>query len=165
MQVFELTRADLLDTYLVERIMRRAFATNNLFIGPYDENRERFRQIVESGGYYRILLGVEDDDICALALLVLPDLADDNPAQVAHFYNEGSSRLRGKMVDAIVELLRENGHMKVWAINHTGAPDSVWGRMFRRAGRISKVGSIMEVRWDGEETAGEEEQADAPAQE
>lgn len=156
MEVFELEREDLLDTWLVGSAVRKAFSANSVFQLGLDEQLTGVRKLLASGGYYRILLGVEDDEILSLALLIVPDLADDNPAQVAHFWNAGSSRLRGRMVDAILALLRAEGHMRVWAVNHTGAPDSVWGRMFRRAGEVERIGSIMEVRFRSEETGGED---------
>jgi hypothetical protein len=94
-------------------------------------------------------MGMENTELKALALVFIPAPGGHTLPQVFQFYNDGSAKLRGTMVDYVVEILRENGHMKVWAINQTGAPDSIWSRMFQRAGASRKVGSIMEVELKG----------------
>lgn len=91
-----------------------------------------------------IFIGMEDGFIKGLAIVMLPSSGFSPVPQVAHFYNEGSAKLKRELVKTVVDFVQENGYNRFWAINATGRADSVWARTFWRAGKTSKVGSIME---------------------
>ncbi len=103
--------------YILVGIARESDAEVN----PYDED-------------YSILVG--------LVIAFLPtDLLFKVPT-VYHFYSVGSSETRNMMIDAVVDWVKENGYNKVLASNFTKRPDCLWKRLFRRAGKLEKVGSI-----------------------
>ncbi len=91
-----------------------------------------------------VLIGVarEDDVLVGLTIVFLP--ADElfKVPTVYHFYSVGSSKTRNMMIDAVVDWVRENGYNKFLASNFTKRPDCLWKRLFRRAGKLEKVGSI-----------------------
>ena len=142
--VFLLQNPDLLELASVQALFRAAFPAGTLVLGGFDEAPEHYRELI-ADPRYEWVIGVEDDELRTVAVVYLPASEDNAHAQILHFYNKGSARLRAAVVDKLVEILRARGHIKVWAINQTGAPDSIWSRMFRRAGESRKVGSIMEV--------------------
>lgn len=144
MNVIEMTAPSLLNTWMVADLFRRAFPAGSLITGGFEEVPEKFATMV-ADPRYRFLIGVEDTELKALACIFLPSGDENVHAQIVQFYNDGSTKLRRHLVDQIVEVLKSAGHDKVWAINQTGAPDSIWARMFRRAGEAKRVGSIMEV--------------------
>lgn len=70
---------------------------------------------------------------------------DELPRVVLFYVRRGSKKgLRQALIQGVVDFLKENHYTKGWAINGTGRPDSLYARMFRKAGKIKKVGSIME---------------------
>ena len=142
--VFLLQNPDLLELVSMQALFRAAFPAGTLVLGGFDEAPEHYRDLI-TDGRNEWVIGVENDELRAVAVVYLPNTEENFHAQILHFYNSGSARLRGEVVDKLVEILRDRGHMKVWAINQTGAPDSIWARMFRRAGSNRRVGSIMEV--------------------
>lgn len=77
--------------------------------------------------------------------LVIAFLPTDNLFKVPtiyHFYSTGSNEMRNMMIDAVVDWVKENGYNKFLASNFTKRPDCLWKRLFRRAGKLEKVGSI-----------------------
>ena len=90
------------------------------------------------------LVGVarEDGNLVGLTIAFLP-VDDFNKFPVIYqFYSVGSSKMRNMMIDAVVDWVKENGYNKFLASNFTKRPDCLWKRLFRRAGKLEKVGSI-----------------------
>lgn len=87
------------------------------------------------GGQYR-----------GVAITTMPSgPVDELPRVVLFYVRKGSKKgLRQALIQGVVDFLKENHYTKGWAINGTGRPDSLYARMFRKAGKIKKVGSIME---------------------
>ncbi len=91
-----------------------------------------------------VLIGVarEDDVLVGLTIAFLPADGLIKVPTVYHFYSVGSSEMRNMMIDAVVDWVKENGYNKFLASNFTKRPDCLWKRLFRRAGKLEKVGSI-----------------------
>lgn len=142
--IIEVRNPAVFEIGVMRDLMDKAFPTGTLASGGFAENKEGFIAKVLDPDY-ALLVATEDNMPVGVALVLVPPPGTDVYAQVLNFYNTGSSKARGDLVDAVVEITRAKGHMKVWAINQTDRPDSVWARMFQRAGDASKVGSIMEV--------------------
>ncbi len=91
-----------------------------------------------------VIIGVakEGGILVGLTIAFLP--TDDlfKVPTVYHFYSVGSSGMRNMMIDAVVDWVKENGYNKFLASNFTKRPDCLWKRLFRRAGKLEKVGSI-----------------------
>ena len=91
------------------------------------------------------LVGVarEDDSFVGLVVAFLPVDGFNAFPSVFQFYSVGSSKMRNMMIDAVVDWVKENGYNKFLASNFTKRPDCLWKRLFRRAGKLEKVGSIF----------------------
>lgn len=146
MKVQEITDPAVLGNFVVQELLERAFPADSLAVkGGFSGAPEAFVEIIEDA-HAALFLGAEDGLLKGAALLHVPPAGSTlSRPQIVHFYNEGSASLRRALASACVEKTRENGHIKLWAINATGRPDSVWSRMFRSFGPSEKVGAIMEV--------------------
>lgn len=140
------TRVESPEIYLVPSVqafLREVFpAGHPMFMPGYEKEPEL---LVEKLRDAEVLLGSENGKLSGMVVILFPEEESGEPAQIAHFYNKGSADLRRQLIDAAVEILKENGHMKFWTTNLTGRPDSVWARTFKRAGKARKLGTLMEV--------------------
>ena len=105
-----------------------------------------------------VLLGhIEDDDLAAfmaeedgrpVGMMVL--IGDSYPlyptAQIYHFFNEGTPKVRRALIERIMEWMREHGHTEFFGSNVGDKPDSVWLRAFRVGGKGEKVGTIYKFK-------------------
>lgn len=145
MDIYRIVNPLALETESLVAFLRKVFPEDSLAIpGGYDKGK--MLRLLKNPDM-ALFVGVEDGELLGLSLVYAPDALDLSWPQIPHFYNAGSSRLRGALVDASVEFVKSKGHMGVWAINASGAPDSVWARMFRRVGPAEKVGAVMKVEF------------------
>ena len=84
----------------------------------------------------------KDYDLVGLVITFLPVDGFNKFPVVYQFYSVGSNKMRNMMIDAVVDWVKENGYNKFLASNFTKRPDCLWKRLFRRAGKLEKVGSI-----------------------
>lgn len=69
-----------------------------------------------------------DGKLVGLSVVVLPTTRWDPVPQVVEFYNEGTHSDKAALIQATVAYIKDNGHLKFWAINNTGRADKVWLR-------------------------------------
>lgn len=91
-----------------------------------------------------VLVAHEDHVYTSLAVMFLPATRLMDEPSVYHVYNEGSVGAKNRLVDAMVETLRENGYTSARTANQSAA-DPVFERVFRRAGTLTRLGSLYRV--------------------
>lgn len=134
-----------LETYLIHSLFLRAFPEDSLVTpGGYAAHPERYRAMLASPNF-TFFVGADDSADLGLSLIYLPGPGDCGFAQLVHFHNEGTPRLRAALVDLSVAWVKAHGHDRGLCVNATGRPPSIWARMFQRAGTVSKVGDIMMI--------------------
>lgn len=144
--VIKITNPKALDLPEVKAFLTRILPEDNLAVSGPPAMRLATLKIMVEDPSAALFMGIEENKPKVFAIVLVPDVGNPTlKAQITYFHSEGSSSLRGKSVDTILEFLQSKGHVKVYAINATGRPDSVWARMFQRAGTSKKVGSIMEL--------------------
>jgi len=92
-----------------------------------------------------VLVGREDNAYKAVTIALMPGSALFPFPQVYHFYNEGSAKLRNRLIDALVEWVKEQGYNSLHVAKWSDGPDKVWKRAFSRAGRFEKLGSTFRI--------------------
>lgn len=127
----------------VQRLFHAAFSDCRLFPQGFEGMIE---EVVDMIGkpHTSVLLGIEDDIPIGLLIIRFPTSRITQVPQILHFYNGGSGAVRKNLLKSGAALVKARGYTKVWAINGTDSPDSVWARAFRVAGPASHVGGIME---------------------
>lgn len=141
--VFEVTNPDALDVPEFEEFARRVikaypFATVDL----EDALSDLIMLITDPT--VNVLAAVEGTEFKGMAILVHQTDQFSPVPQVAHFHNEGRPKVKRELVNRVVEIVKDKGYNKFWAVNATATADSVWARAFHRAGKSNKIGSIME---------------------
>lgn len=93
-------------------------------------------------------LALEGGIYWGVALTLLPNGPLNGAPRVVVFYvrKRAPKGTKSGLIQALVDYIRENGYTWGWAINATGSRDSVYKRAFRKAGKIRKLGSIMEFQ-------------------
>ena len=86
----------------------------------------------------KVLVAAEDGAMHGMLVAFLQE-----PPQIAMIYTKNAKAKRA-LVQHILELLRDKGYTRFWAINGTPKPDSVWKRALWREGAAEKIGSILE---------------------
>ena len=89
-----------------------------------------------------LVVGTKDDTkIDGVAIITLPQAFTDTMPWVVHFHNEGGRALTHAMVKATLDFIRLAGYTTYKAFNHSGRPDKVWLRIFKKGGKPNFVGS------------------------
>lgn len=127
----------------MQHLFHEAFSDCRLFPGGFEGMLEDVLRMAGDPNT-AILLGIEDDIPKGLLIIRFPTSRITKVPQILHFYNGGSPQLRKILLKAGVGVVKGRGYTKVWAINGTKKPDSVWARTFRMAGPASPIGGIME---------------------
>lgn len=128
----------------IQRLFHDAFTKSPVYPGGFETMVDDMLDLVKNPAAH-ILIGVEDDIPKALLIIILPTSSITPLPQIMHIYNVGSLGLRKKLLKAGVAIVKGAGYMRVWAINATGKPDSLWSRSFRVLGPSRSIGSIMEL--------------------
>lgn len=142
-QVAELSDPKYLVLRTITELFRNAFTNCRLFPQGFDGMVGEIVAMV-SDPDTAVLIGTENDIPKGLLIIRFPTSRVTTVPQILHFYNDGTGAVRKKLLKAGVEVVKARGYTKVWAINGTRKPDSVWARTFRVAGPASPVGGIME---------------------
>ena len=95
-----------------------------------------------------VLIGCEEGQFAAFAVVAFPHPAFSPQPEVFHFYNEGPATLRNQLTDKIVAVTRERGYGGLYAANWACEKDETWCRLFRRAGQIEKVGAVFRIMYN-----------------
>lgn len=128
----------------LQELFERAFASlPNVFPGGFEAIVEDIVELCRSAEAV-ILVGVEDKVPKGLSIVLFPVNKLATVPQVMLFYNEGSLALRKSLTKATVEIVQARGYVTFWALNASGAPDSVWARTFRLAGKARPIGGVLE---------------------
>lgn len=91
-----------------------------------------------------VLIGLEDEEPKALLIILFPNSRLTYCPQILHFFNSGPTALRKKLQKAGATLVKARGYTKVWGVNGSGKPDSVWARTFRSVGPSKPIGGVVE---------------------
>lgn len=93
-----------------------------------------------------VLIGWEDAVPKSLVIIVEPTTALFDVPQVYHFYCNGGAGLKNKTVDAMVDWVREKGYTALSGSNWTGRSDKTFERIFRRVGRMDRIGAVYRIQ-------------------
>lgn len=142
-QVAELRDPKYFGLRAIQRLFHDAFADSRLFPGGFEAMLEDVILMVTDPNT-SLLVGLEEDIPKGLLIICFPTNKVTRLPQILHFYNGGGTQLRKKLLKDGVALVKARGYTKVWAINGTRKPDSVWARTFRVAGPAEPIGGILE---------------------
>jgi hypothetical protein len=132
----------------VKDLFKRAFPEGSLVCNPgFEASIERFADMMYDP-LYGIFAVCDGESLVGLSLVLLPTDENDPYPQVLHLYHQGDAQSRRQLIDATVDFIRESGYISFRAINATSKADSVWARLFSRAGAARRIGSIMEFKVD-----------------
>ncbi len=144
MRIVRLTNPDAFERPEVQRLFERAFEDNRMvegFEGVVPELKLAARDT-----FIAIFIGAEEGRLKALSIACLPRSALTPHPTVYHFYNKGSAKLRGALVDATVDFFLQEGYTRFYATNMTGVGDEAYMKLFRRAGKAERIGSMLEFK-------------------
>lgn len=132
-----------LDAAPLQELMVKAFPEGqNLLPQGYVANPEMFKRIVEFD-HLHLLVGAEKGEFKGLVLIVMPASAFIVEPQVGHFYNGGSAAMRDALIEKTVSTIVGKGYTTFRAQNMTDASDEAWMRIYKKAGKAEKIGSIF----------------------
>ncbi|TVR78991.1 MAG: hypothetical protein EA405_13660 [Rhodospirillales bacterium] len=132
----------------VHEFVLRAFS-KGATVGPRDalmelianaQNESLVVMMWREGGLFR-----------GMAVVILPVSRLMPAASVLHFYTEGTGRLRSAMANSIVEVVKSAGFDKIETMNLRSGRDAAFERMWRTAGKVSRVGTLFEIDIGGDD--------------
>lgn len=129
----------------VQSLFREALEKTILAPGGFEEVAEDIVHLIETPGAY-VLIGEENNELKALSITVLPESKIQPWPQVLHIFNKGSPKMRDMIIKGTVDFVKEKGYDRFWAVNGSGKSDVVWAHTFRKAGKSTKIGSILEFQ-------------------
>lgn len=131
-------------------LFRSAYAQDGFNPRVFDEHPEAFVAMIQDVKTNGVFVGLDDENnICALGVVILPTNPLFPIPQAVMFYNDGPQSVADEVLQAGVDFVKAAGYNRGWAINASGKSDAVWARMFKQAGNVSKVGSIMQIDFAG----------------
>lgn len=92
-----------------------------------------------------VLVGTEGETPSALSIILFPNNKLAPNPQILHFYNGGSVALRKKLLKTMSGVVKAMGYTKVWGVNATDKPDSVWARLWEKTATARRLGGLMEL--------------------
>ena len=103
--------------------------------------QDQLRTQMSLGGAVVIVGTANDTQIDAAAIVTLPQAFTDTIPWVVHFHNDGPRALTHKLVEGVLDFVRQSGYTAYKAFNQSGKPDKVWLRAFKQGGKPHFIGS------------------------
>ncbi len=141
--VAELSNVKALGTIEVSGLIEKAFKASAFAPAGIEDIAEDVIALVMDPSVI-FLLGSEENELKALAIIDFPTSGFALEPHIIHFYNEGSAELKTLLVRTVMDRVKEKGYTKFWGSNMSGKSDIVWKRSFKQAGSPKKIGTIWE---------------------
>lgn len=143
-QVERLTDPNVLLVPAVQDLIRGAWSHSRHAPNAFDEHPEEFVSLLLNTNN-GVFVGVEDGELLALGIAVLPSPLDGIP-HISALYNTGSRRLKEAVMQAGIDFMRDAGYTTFMAQNLTGKSGKVWKRSVAPKGaKVTKVGTLYEL--------------------
>lgn len=144
MSCIRLTSAATLAVPEIFDVFRAAFAFSAFGEVAIDEALDEVVALCGNPGNGVFLGFDENDKPTALGIVCLPTTRLVPYPQIITLFSAGPRSVKREVINAGLAFIKENGHMKYWAINATGHSDEVWLRAFAADEGTPKVASLYE---------------------
>lgn len=143
-QVERLTDPKVLLVPAVQDLFRGAWSHSRHAPTAFDEHPEAFVSLLLNTNN-GVFVGVEDGELLALGIAVLPSPLDGIP-HINALYNKGSQKLKAAVMQAGIDFMRSAGYTSWMAQNLTGKRGKVWKRgVAPKGAKVKKVGTLYEM--------------------
>lgn len=116
---------------------------NNVYMDGVEEELRKMMGDPNFG----IFVGIEDGHAKCLSVIVLPQDKLITVPQCTMFFNSGSKALREEVIKTSLDFCRQNGHIRLWAVNGSRHSDAAWQKVFNSAGPTGKIATFHEYEF------------------
>jgi len=148
LQIIRVTNPVWLRSDQAGRFFARAFKDH----AQVDPESARAGMVMEIGNEKTLmLLGLIDGAPQGMSIAFISNSLLTAPVTVYHFYNVGGAKLRNGLIAKTVDWAQGHGYNRIQTANFTGRDDETWERANRRAGELVRLGTLYEIRLEGNE--------------
>ena len=141
-RVVRVTNPEAFQVPEVKDLFVRSFK-DNPFLDLSDEKLAEFAVLVLDPRVGVFVAG-EKGEMVGLVIVMLPKSKLDKMPHIPHFANFGTGKSRDALINAMLDFMLESGYTRFWGINATGKGDEAYLKVFKLAGKATRIGSMLE---------------------